>query len=622
MSTIFFTDGVLAKSISSSEGVLEEYVVFSETRSILKSLQRHGARMGMIVYTRGQSQELLEQSLSKSGLLGFFDPKLVIYSDGFSKQILKEAATEARTEPGRILFVAEHCIERVRALEVGFDAAIPHPSLVSELMNEGKVAYIRVSRINGENGIHLLSCFVEMPIVPFYLSPDRDGSVYIITSIRIAEELRSKGIDVKIFGDEHDPQKTDPHLAHDDRKTPKGTSPMKGAIDSLDREGKARFIVTIVDKALLLALPPEVSIEETHFPNAKHGHNRRLVANTSLIVSLLENSAKKPMNEIVAAQLTLTGHEIDVLRRVITTDTIKGFHAPYVGDVPLDGFGFHVRSRHVSHPHNAAVTTALCRRLEQIGGKIMALPKRRDFYLSDKVLSNIEAELPGSEPKSVIIIGAHFDSTARLDGVNDPAPGADDDASGIAAVLAAAQAAVELRASGQLKRSLRFVLFNAEEDQIYGSQQYALSEFQNGVEISGVFQMDMIGYPDDSPQREFEVHTGFPINNIVEIKSAELARILSAVTSQVSRLRDPQLYPAEPGGSDPCYDRSDHTSFHGCGYAACLVSEDANVGPMPKSPSPRPNPNYHKTTDKKVNYSYVAEIARVVAAAAIVAAKS
>src|SRR6476659_7671320 len=126
MPTVFFTDGVLANSISSAKGVLEKYVVFSEIRWILESLQRDGARMGMIVYMRGQSQESLEQALSKSGLLSFFDPKLIIYSNGFSKEILSEAVAKARTKPGRVLFVAQHCIERARALEMGFDAAIPH----------------------------------------------------------------------------------------------------------------------------------------------------------------------------------------------------------------------------------------------------------------------------------------------------------------------------------------------------------------------------------------------------------------------------------------------------------------------------------------------------------------
>jgi hypothetical protein len=50
------------------------------------------------------------------------------------------------------------------------------------------------------------------------------------------------------------------------------------------------------------------------------------------------------------------------------------------------------------------------------------------------------------------------------------------------------------------------------------------------------------------------------------------------------------------------------------------VCEDFFPGAKPDSPEPAPNPNYHKPSDLKVDYAYAAEIARLVAAAAIAAA--
>ena len=72
---------------------------------------------------------------------------------------------------------------------------------------------------------------------------------------------------------------------------------------------------------------------------------------------------------------------------------------------------------------------------------------------------------------------AHLDSTAAqslpYDEATDPAPGADDDASGVAAVLALAEGFAALAATSPPARTLRFVLFNAEEEGLVGSRAYA-----------------------------------------------------------------------------------------------------------------------------------------------------
>lgn len=77
-----------------------------------------------------------------------------------------------------------------------------------------------------------------------------------------------------------------------------------------------------------------------------------------------------------------------------------------------------------------------------------------------------------------MLVTAHLDSTAaRAPGyraATDPAPGADDDASGVAAVLTAAPAILSLAGSvGGPRREIRFVLFNAEEHGLVGSRAYA-----------------------------------------------------------------------------------------------------------------------------------------------------
>jgi hypothetical protein len=56
------------------------------------------------------------------------------------------------------------------------------------------------------------------------------------------------------------------------------------------------------------------------------------------------------------------------------------------------------------------------------------------------------------------------------------------------------------------------------------------------------------------------------------------------------------------------------------GYTACLASEDLFAGPGSGAPLPEANPMYHLSTDKAINPAYAADIARLMAAAAWVAA--
>ncbi|HEX2079646.1 MAG TPA: M20/M25/M40 family metallo-hydrolase, partial [Longimicrobium sp.] len=205
----------------------------------------------------------------------------------------------------------------------------------------------------------------------------------------------------------------------------------------------------------------------------------------------------------------------------------------------------------------------------------------------------------------------------------DPAPGADDDASGMAGVLAIAESLAAAAAGGPPRRTLRFVLFNAEEHGLVGSKAYVRDQAAVGAPIVAAFQMDMIGFNAKDP-RAFEVHAGYwPLPEVQE-RSRVLAERVARLTPQVSStLPPPQLYLSRgPSGADrdPAERRSDHASFQERGYAACAVSEDFFAGPDPSAPAPEPNPNYHRDGDTFVDFEYAADIARAVGAAAWVTA--
>jgi Zn-dependent M28 family amino/carboxypeptidase len=202
----------------------------------------------------------------------------------------------------------------------------------------------------------------------------------------------------------------------------------------------------------------------------------------------------------------------------------------------------------------------------------------------------------------------------------DPAPGADDDGSGVAGVLAAADAIRALDAArGVPRRAVRFVLFNAEEHGLVGSRAYARDQALLGTPIVGVLQMDMIGW-DARPERTFELHAGFRGSPAIQHRSLALARTVAALVPQVSpALPAPQLYP-HGGEVDPAEARSDHHSFQLNGYPAILASQDLLAGPGPGAPPAEMNPQYHMPTDASIDAGYAADIARLVTAAAWVAA--
>jgi leucyl aminopeptidase len=171
----------------------------------------------------------------------------------------------------------------------------------------------------------------------------------------------------------------------------------------------------------------------------------------------------------------------------------------------------------------------------------------------------------------------------------------------------------KLAAAGPLSRTMRFVLFNAEEQGLISSRAYASRSKTRQEVIAAVWQMDMIGFNQDAP-RAWELHAGFEVSAAVEAQSLALADLLAALVPQIApTLPPPQLYHSNGPVGDPASGRSDHASFQAHGYPACLVPEDFFVD---APTDPVANPNYHRAADTSIDPVYTADLARVAAAAA------
>lgn len=293
-------------------------------------------------------------------------------------------------------------------------------------------------------------------------------------------------------------------------------------------------------------------------------------------------------------------------------------------------------SRHFLHSGNRYAVQMLCDDLKTISEKFHV--KTQGFIFEDDdehkhLLHNVEARLPASdsmEGKPVVVICAHMDCTADGDPACQPlldrAPGADDNASGIAAVLLAAHAIEKLRQIDEdlvPYREIRFVLFNAEEARQRGSRAYVASLTEKVV---AAYNLDMIGYA--STRNIFEVHAGYE-GRVEQTKaeekkvrdtqkrSLEMAALIERLQKEFAPGLQVQIYPGENDKRDVGEGFSDHTSFHQVGIPACLITENFFVGPGSIALS-EPNPNHHLPEDlpEHLDFEYAANIARVVAAAA------
>jgi hypothetical protein len=105
---------------------------------------------------------------------------------------------------------------------------------------------------------------------------------------------------------------------------------------------------------------------------------------------------------------------------------------------------------------------------------------------------NIEATLPGEDPTSdeIYIICGHYDTVSGC-------PGADDNASGTAATMVAA----EIMSQYRFNHTIRFVAFSGEEQWMLGSEVYVQEAFENGDNIVAALNVDMIGYAENDYDR-------------------------------------------------------------------------------------------------------------------------
>lgn len=166
--------------------------------------------------------------------------------------------------------------------------------------------------------------------------------------------------------------------------------------------------------------------------------------------------------------------------------------------------------------------------------------------------NSVRILIPGSDPKApIVVLGAHLDSINQNFG--STAPGADDDASGIAALTEVYR--VLLANNVRPKAAIHIFGYAAEELGLYGSRAIAENYSSKQIPIKGVMQLDMVAYPGAS--RSLTFYDDFT------------SKELSVWTEQVYG-----MYIGLNVKHDKCgYGCSDHASWDRFGYPAVMPFE-------------------------------------------------
>ena len=250
-----------------------------------------------------------------------------------------------------------------------------------------------------------------------------------------------------------------------------------------------------------------------------------------------------------------------------------------------------------AYPNVERAATYIEGALTALGYHVVSQP----FSADGRTYRNLEATLAGTaRAHEVVVLGAHYDTA-------EGAPGADDNASGVAGVLELAR----LFAGGPPARTIRFVFFPNEEPPSFatgdmGSRHYARAARERNDRIVAMLSIESIGYYDPakgSQRYPFPLNFAYPdVGDFIGFVSNLKSRAL--LHRAIAAFRSHATFPTQ-GVAAPAWVPgiwwSDHWSFWREGYPAIMISDTA----------PYRNPFYHTAMDTPDTLDY-GRTARVV----------
>jgi len=187
--------------------------------------------------------------------------------------------------------------------------------------------------------------------------------------------------------------------------------------------------------------------------------------------------------------------------------------------------------------------------------------------LGEYVMRNVIATLPGKGPNQdrIYLMTGHYDSIASKtlgweeDWRTLPAPGASDNASGIAQILETAR----LLSQQDFNSTIRFIAFSGEELFLFGSKHYSKLVAERGDRIAGVLNFDLLGHDEDGV---LDIHV------LGDEQSQWLVNVFGTTAERYNIEVDLRKR------NDSSFIFSDHSPFWEIGIPAVMVAEESTFG--------------------------------------------
>ena len=217
----------------------------------------------------------------------------------------------------------------------------------------------------------------------------------------------------------------------------------------------------------------------------------------------------------------------------------------------------------------------------------------QEFLFHERSFRNVIATMEGKQKeREVILLGAHYDAAWG-------SPGADDNASGVAVLIEAAN----ILSKQKLGTTVQCVAFTLEEPQpqtihfLIGSETFAQEAKKSGMQYQAVLILESVGYTDEGDGSQIiPPFVRIPVSkkgNFLGVIANRRSRTIMDAFHTISRKHVPELITVPykvplSGRFIPETRFSDHASFWNAGYPALMLTDTAMFR----------NPHYHTQHDK------------------------
>lgn len=298
----------------------------------------------------------------------------------------------------------------------------------------------------------------------------------------------------------------------------------------------------------------------------------------------------KPKMDIIEKHLKLEkvqkDPEIESIISMVSEENIRN----YISKIT----SFHTRHSKSSLIHDVAAM--LKDKLIEMGNNNVIY---HEYHEEGYDLKNVICTLNGYSD-NVILVCAHYDSRMEnLEDATSRAPGADDNASGMAVLLEIANVISKLH----FKNTIQLAFFSGEEQGLWGSKHYAKFIKDNDIPLKKLINLDMVGYHSHEKQIcivERDIGNTHSTNNGLSELLAQKIEESAKTYTDISTV---------PG---PIYS-SDYMPFEDLGYVV-VGGYDGGA---------ENNPHYHSIHDEMVDIdiAFISKITKIILATILVEAK-